>query len=118
MGTALLLAVATLALGELPPQPMPEGSGCAIFLWTRSEPPRRIAMVSELRATVRIQWAGQTLELARTGDGRFTGAGITVGLDLSLDSDPSGTVATGILRITPEAGEEHVIPVGGLRGCN
>jgi hypothetical protein len=113
-----LLVAAGLALGELPPQAMPAGSGCAIFLWTRSEPPKRIAMVSEQRATVRISWQGQTVELARSGTGVFAGSGVTVALDITLDSDPSGAVAGGVMRVTPDGQEEHVIPVGGLRGCN
>jgi hypothetical protein len=118
VSSLLLLVAAGLALGELPPQPMPPGSGCAIFLWTRTEPPRRIAMISEQRGTVRISIQGQTVELARTGTGLFAGAGVTVGLDVSLDGDPSGAVAGGVLRIMPDGQEEHVIPVGGLRGCN
>lgn len=114
----LLQSVAGLLLGELPPQPMPQGSGCAIFLWTRGEPPKRIAMLSEQRATVRIVWEGRTLELPRAGDGQFTGSGVTVGLDIELLNDPGGSIATGVIRLVPDGGEEHFIPVGGLRGCN
>ncbi|MFQ3594723.1 MAG: hypothetical protein SNJ63_01255 [Sphingomonadaceae bacterium] len=121
MSLIVLATAAALALGELPPQAFPQGSGCAIFLWTRTEPPRRVAMLSEQRQTLKIRIANSDRELPRLpdpgqyGDGQFTAA-----LDIELEREPSfsnGAMVSGVMRFEQAAGEEMALAVAGIRAC-
>ncbi|WP_448581076.1 hypothetical protein [Thermaurantiacus sp.] len=116
-----LLAAATLGLAELPPQALPPGSGCAIFLWTRGEPPRRIAMLAESRQTLRLMLDGRETELPRLPEpGAYGNASVQALLDLRLAAEPSlpaATMVTGVLRLERAGGDELAIAVGGLRAC-
>ncbi len=116
-----LLAAAAIALGTLPPQPFPAGSGCAIFLWTRGDPPIRVAMLSEATATLRIMDGKSQRDLLRLPEpGAYGSEGITIRLDLTLDTNPmiaNGTVATGALFIERPGQDEVALSVGGVRAC-
>jgi hypothetical protein len=116
-----LLAAASVALGTLPPQPFPPGSGCAIFLWTRGDPPVRVAMLSEATASLRIMDGKTPRDLPRLPDpGTYGNEAITIRLDLTLDTNPliaNGTVATGALFIDRPGQDELALSVGGVRAC-
>ncbi|WP_448580265.1 hypothetical protein [Thermaurantiacus sp.] len=115
------LAAALLPLAELPPQPFPPGSGCAIFLWTRGEPPVRVAMLSERNQSLRIIVGKQQVDLPRLQDPGAFGAGdLVVRIDLSLDAGQpigAGAFVAGVMRIERANEEEVALAVGGLRAC-
>jgi hypothetical protein len=117
---ALFLASA-VTLAELPPQPFPAGSGCAIFLWTRTEPPKRIAMLAERTAVLRIMPGKAPVDLARTAEpGVYANQSLRVTLDIAILPDAAlagGDVVGGAVRLEA-GGEEQIMPVGGLRACN
>mgnify|MGYP005836511603 CR=1 FL=1 len=120
--TALaILAAALLPLAELPPQPFPPGSGCAIFLWTRAEPPKRIAMLSERNERLKVMIGKSAVELARLGEpGSYGAEGLRIRLDLRLDPGQpmgAGGVVAGVMRIERANEEELALAVGGLRAC-
>lgn len=120
LALAALLA-ATADLAELPPQPFPPGSGCAIVLWTRGEPPRRIAMLAEARQTLRLVLDGRETELPRLPEpGAYGSAAVRVTLDVSLEPAlglPAANVASGVLRLERPGADELAIAVAGLRAC-
>lgn len=116
-----ILAAAVFGLAELPPQTLPPGSGCAIFLWTRGEPPLRIAMLAEARQTLRLMLDGRETELPRLSEpGAFGNDSVQALVDLALDPEPrlpAATMVTGVLRLERRGGDELAIAVGGLRAC-
>lgn len=117
-----LLATAALGLAELPPQSLPAGSGCVIFLWTRGDPPRRVAMLAETRQTLRLMLDGRETELPRLPEpGAYGNGEARVLLDVSLQPEPrlpDATMVTGVMRLQqrPDS-EELAIAVGGIRSC-
>ncbi len=117
---ALLVALA-LGTAELPPQQLPPGSGCAIFLWTRGEPPRRVAMLAERQATLRIMIDRAVVDLPRLAEpGAYGNGRVRALLDLTLSPEPrlpAATMVTGVLRLEEAGGEELAVAVGGLRAC-
>jgi hypothetical protein len=121
MSTLALAAAAALMLGELPPQTFPAGSGCAIFLWTRGEPPRRIAMLSEQRQTLKISIDRKDRELARLPNpGQFGDAELTAAIDIELEAEPSftnGSMVSGVLRVEQTGADEVALAVAGIRAC-
>lgn len=118
---SLFLLAAGLALGTLPPQPFPAGSGCAIFLWTRGDPPVRVAMLSEASATLRVVDGKVQRDLPRLPEpGAYGADGLTIRLDLTLGTNPliaNGTVVTGALFIERPGKDEVALAVGGVRAC-
>lgn len=117
---ALLVATA-LGLAELPPQSLPPGAGCAIFLWTRGEPPLRIAMLAERQATLRLMLDGRAVDLPRLATpGAYGNGEVQALLDLRLEPEPrlpAATMVSGVLRLERPGADELAIAVGGLRAC-
>lgn len=117
----LVLAAALLPLGELPPQPLPKGSGCAVFLWTRSDPPLRIAMLSERTGRLKLVLGRREVELPRLeGPDTYGNRTVRVTLDLSLDAATplgAGAFVGGVMRVERAGEDELALAVGGLRAC-
>ncbi len=117
---ALAQSAAALPLGELPQQKLVPGQ-CVIFLWTRSEPPRRIAMADETARTLRIVYAGKPLDLAATGPFSYANAQVDIRLDLDIqerDGMTDGAIINqGALRLDRAGKDSLVVPVGGIRAC-
>ncbi|WP_448585954.1 hypothetical protein [Thermaurantiacus sp.] len=118
---ALVLASA-VALAELPPQPFPPGMGCAIFLWTRTEPPKRIAMLAERPAVLRVMPGRAPVDLPRGAEpGSYTNGKLKVTLDIAILPEAGfggSDVVGGAMRVETADGEEQILAVGGLRACN
>ena len=137
-GLAAVLASMTLAaapagapLEELPVQRLKAGE-CALFLWTRDTPARRVFMALQTPAVARIQVGGKTLELPRvSSEGqavfghypvqRYAGSGheLTVRIETDVRSGLSaGAVApNATIEHRAAGGWETVIPAAGLIGC-
>ncbi len=120
-----LLSLATLGITELPPQELQPGR-CVTFLWTRTEVPKRIAMVDETNRTLRLARSGagrgkQLMDIAQSAPGVFAGNGYTVTVSLDF-SDRQGLangslVDAGSLRVETPGQDGEVVPVGGIRAC-
>lgn len=115
---ALLLLISMLA--ELPPQPMAPGQ-CLTFLWSRTEPPRRVAMIDERAGILRIMHDGKPLDLARTAPGAYAAGPLQARVDLQLQTHPDVTdariVEQGTLRLEAPGEDMLLLSVGGLSGC-
>lgn len=117
MIAALLLAV---TLSELPPQRVPPGR-CVAVLWSRAEPPLRIAMLDESARTLRLQLDGRTVDLAEQQPGRYVAPGLAVTVRLDRAERPGLTqgsvIEGGTLRLEPDGQDSQVVPIGGLAAC-
>jgi hypothetical protein len=128
MITALVLQAALGALGKqaLPP------SGCAAFLWSRSEPPQLVAMVAAEPGSLRLQVDGKPVELPRIGaDGiagrglaatsRYAAGEVSATVELSALERPDLTagalVPQATLTVERKGHDTIIAPAGGLIGC-
>ena len=107
-------------LGELPQQTLQPGR-CVMVLWTRTEPPRRVAMADETARTLRIVQAGKPVDLAATGEASYAGGGLTITLDLDMSQRGGVTdgaiIEQGAMRVEAAGRDSVVVPVGGIRAC-
>lgn len=115
-----MLSAAAFGLTELPQQRLDVGQ-CLTFLWTRTEPTVRIAMIDEKAGTIRLMRNGQLADAPRIAPGRYQLDALTVRLDLDLEQ-PGGLTDGSIIRqgsisLDQPGAESVVIPVGGIRGC-
>jgi hypothetical protein len=116
----MMVLLLALALGELPQQSVAPGR-CVLFLWSRTEPPRRVAMVDESAATLRLMLDGKPMDLARIEPGRYAAGPLAATLSADFvdrpGMAPGSAIAEGALRLE-QAGEDALVtPVGGLRSC-
>lgn len=115
-----VLSVAAFGLGELPPQRIAAGQ-CLTFLWTRTEPPLRIAMVDEKARTLRLARDGRVVDAARTAPGTYQLDALTIRLDLDLEQRPGlqdgNIVKNGTISLDQPGQDSVVMAVGGIRGC-
>ena len=118
-------------LAELPTQTLENGQ-CAMFLWARTTPPRRVFMALHEPATARVVVGARTLALPRTqwsGEAafghypqqRFAGAGVELNVTVQMDTRTGLTggavVPSGSIEYRDEKGWETVIPVAGMVAC-
>lgn len=136
----ILAAVAafTLAAGpvevpleEIPPQRLESGQ-CALFLWTRASPPRRVFMALQSPTLARVKVGGRVLDLPRVAwEGepvfghptmqRFAGSGLQLTITIQPDTR-SGLVGGAVapaatIEYRAADGWETVIPAAGMIGC-
>ncbi len=120
-----------LPLEALPTQTLASGQ-CALFLWARTTPPRRVFMALQDPAVARIRIEGRSLDLPRTaaeGESayghtpmqRYEGGGITLTMTIQMDARSGlvggAVIPTGSLEYRDAKGWETVIPVAGMVGC-
>ncbi len=120
-----------LPLQELPTQTLVRGQ-CALVLWTRTAPARRVFMALNDPAGALVQVGGKTVTLARTAwDGAavfshyphqtFSGDGWTLKIDVEFDTRSGlvgGAVApSGSLELSDAKGWSTVLPVAGMVAC-
>ena len=120
-----------LPLEALPTQTLASGQ-CALFLWARTTPPRRVFMALQDPAVARIRIAGRSVDLPRTAGGgdsayghtpiqRFEGEGITLTMKIQMDARSGlvggAVVPAGSLEYRDAKGWETIIPVAGMVGC-
>lgn len=130
---AFTLAAATVEvpLEEIPAQRLDSGQ-CALFLWTRGSPPRRVFMALQSPALARVKVGGRVLDLPRVGwEGeavfghpamqRFAGSGLELKVTIQADARSGlvgGAVApTATIEYRSADGWETVIPAAGMVGC-
>lgn len=119
IGLVLAAAVAALPFQELPAQ-KPEPGRCVLFLWTRAEPPLRIAMIDEKAKLLRVRIGGRQRDLPQSVAGRYGEADLSVTLDLDLGERPGlagAVVEQGALSLDRPDTDTLVVPVGGIRAC-
>lgn len=141
---AIAYTLSTLALAETAPAPtgglpleaLPTqtlaGGQCALFLWARTTPPRRVFMALQDPAVARIRIEGRSVDLPRTaGEGdsvyghtpiqRFEGEGITLTIKIQMDARSGlvggAVIPSGSLEYRDAKGWETIIPVAGIVGC-
>jgi hypothetical protein len=130
----MIALVIALILKELPPQRLAPGA-CAMALWDQASR-TRVAMViraekapAELRlkidevetslALVPDSAAGEAM-LGFAPEAQFQGLGLSATYKLEMAGSPNGkgaAVRGGVLSVRIEGGEERVMPVAGLIGC-
>lgn len=124
-------SVGALALQEVAPQRLSEGQ-CALVLWTRVQPPRRVLVAFSDPNVARVQIAGKTVDLpqtARSGEivyghaprQTFEGNGIAISFNLEFDQRSGlvgGAIApNGTLEMRTQGGWSAISPVAGLVAC-
>ena len=120
-----------MPLQLLPPQTL-AAQQCALFLWQKSEQPRRILMALDTPPIARVQIDGRLIDLPRieiSGDlqwGHFphavySGSGLTLRLDLVIEDRErligGALVPEGSLSIERENGWSMIVPVAGMIAC-
>lgn len=120
-----------LRLEALPTQTLATGQ-CALFLWARTTPPRRVFMALQDPAVARIRIKGRSVDLPRTaaeGESayghspmqRYEGEGITLTMSIQMDARSGlvggAVIPTGSLEYRDAEGWETIIPVAGMVGC-
>jgi hypothetical protein len=114
---ALALAASALNLGELPPQKLVPGR-CITFLWARTQPPRRVAMLTEAPLSLRVSHRGRVVDLPPGAEFMtFASADLIITLTIELTERAGGSVADGALRLEEPGKDVIVVPVAGLRAC-
>ncbi len=113
----LALAASALSLGELPPQRLEPGR-CVTFLWARTNPPRRVAMLTEAPQSLRVVHRRRLLDLAPGAEWMsFASPDLIVTLTVEFTDRAGGSVAEGALRLEEPGKDVIVVPVTGLRHC-
>ncbi len=111
------LAASALNLGELPPQKLEPGR-CVTFLWARTSPPRRVAMLSEAPQRLRVVHRGRVVDLSPGAEFMTFGSGeLLITLTVELMDRGGASVAEGALRLEEPGKDVIVVPVAGLRAC-
>lgn len=120
-----------LPFDELPPQRLDRGQ-CALVLWTRTTPAKRVLMAVTGPAGARVQSGGKTVTLARTGwsgEGvyghyprqTYAGAGMELTVDVEFDTTSrlvGGALApSGAIALKDAQGWSTVTPVAGMVAC-
>ncbi len=120
-----------LPLEALPTQTLASGQ-CALFLWARTTPPRRVFMALQDPAVARIRVDGRSVDLPRTaaeGESayghapmqRYAGEGITLTMAIQMDARSGlvggAVIPNGSLEYRDARGWETIIPVAGMVGC-
>lgn len=135
---AAAAAVFTLAgapaeppLEEIPVQRLASGQ-CALFLWTRGTPPRRVFVALQSPAIARVKVDGRVVDLPRVsweGEAvfghppvqRFAGSGLALTVTIQADARSGlvgGAVApTATIEYRAANGWETVVPAAGMVGC-
>ena len=118
-------------IGSLAARRLSAGS-CGLFLWIRNAQRKQVLFADAATRTAEMMFDGAPVELTRTlADGPsafghfarqdFTGAGLSVTLDLTLDAREGMTdgvaVPQGSMRVSQPDGWQIVLPVGGLVAC-
>ncbi len=120
MLSILALSVASLGLQDLPQQKIAPGQ-CVIMLWSKAQPPLRIAMIDEQRQTLLLQRNRRAVTLAASGPSHYSGDGLSIGVDLVFRDGAAvsngAIIDSGSIDITAADGETLVLPVGGIRAC-
>lgn len=121
----------TLPLEALPTQTLSRGQ-CALFLWARTTPPRRVFMALQDPTVARIRMGGRTIDLPRVAaEGEaayghyplqsYAGEGLTLTVTIQMDARSGlvggAVVPAGSLEFKGKDGWETVIPVAGMVGC-
>jgi hypothetical protein len=117
--------------GELAQQQLAPGQ-CALFLWAKTSPARRILMATLNPASARVVMKGKTLDLPLTAwDGEqvmglyeeqtFTGGGLTLTVRFRAEA-PKGLIGglvarEGSVEVKDAAGWETVVPAAGMIAC-
>jgi hypothetical protein len=147
IGQAALIALALLAAPKAQKAPAPNDGGvpfqeiaqqqlapgqCALFLWARTSPARRILMATQNPASARIALKGKTLDLPLTAwDGEahmgihevqtFSANGVTITVRFdgkSREGLIGGLVAeNGSVEMKDAEGWELVVPAAGMLAC-
>ncbi len=120
-----------LPLEALPTQTL-AGGQCALFLWARTTPPRRVFMALQDPAVARIRVDGRSVDLPRmAAEGenayghapmqRYEGEGIVLTMTIQMDARSGlvggAVIPTGSLEYRDARGWETIIPVAGMVGC-
>jgi hypothetical protein len=122
MMIALLAAAGIMGLTELPPQKAEPGR-CRVFLWVKSNPPLRLAMIDETAKTMRLRRDKQMFDIAEFAPGQYGGHGYKVTVVLNFAASGAiqngAIVDSGSMRIerTDGSGESVSFPAGGMRAC-
>lgn len=135
LAAALVFALAgppePVPFEELPPQRLDSGQ-CALFLWTRETPPRRVFMALQTPALARLKINGGIVELPRvSAEGeavfghppvqRYAGAGyeMTVRIQAEVRSGMAGgaVAPSASIEYRSADGWQTVIPAAGIVGC-
>ena len=112
------------ALGktELPSQ-KPVPGRCLSFLWVKTTPPLRLAMIDETARTMRMRKGKQMFDIAEIAPSQYGGHGYRVTVVLNYAPSPGITngaiIDNGSMRIEQlqPGGEVMSFPVGGMRSC-
>ena len=121
MSLLAILAASVMGLTELPPQ-KPVPGRCLSFLWVKTTPPLRLAMIDETAKTMRLRKGKQMFDISEIAPGQYGGHGYKVTVVLDFAPSPGITngaiIDSGSLRIEQLAGGETMsFPVGGMRSC-
>lgn len=116
-------------LGAIGQQALPP-SGCAAYLWSRSEPPQLVAMMTP--GAVRLSLDGKTADLPRTGaegaaarglpaTSRYAAGDTRATLEMSAVERPDladgAVVPQAVLTVEQPGKDVIVAPAAGLIGC-
>lgn len=116
----LAASIASLGLEELPQQKLDAGR-CVVILWSKAQPPIRIAMVDETGQSLRIRRNRKEEILPATGPATYQGNGLKFVLDLEMAErqglSDGAMVEAGSVQIEAAGGESLILPVGGIRAC-
>ncbi len=120
-----------LAMQEVAPQRLSSGQ-CALVLWTKTQPPRRVLVAFNDPSVARVKIGGKTLDLPQTARGgelvfghtprqSFEGEGIGMAFNLEFDTQ-SGLVGgalapAGTLEYRTRKGWSSITAVAGIIGC-
>jgi hypothetical protein len=114
---AAALAASAFNLGELPAQKLEPGR-CVTFLWARTNPPRRVAMLSEAPQSLRVFHNRRVVDLPPAAEFlSFASTELIITLSLELTERGGGTVSEGALRLEEPGRDVIVVPVAGIRAC-
>lgn len=121
-----------LPIGAIPQQELP-ASGCAAFLWTKTQTTALVAMLTSDPAQIRFAPGGKVTDLVRVAQGGGGGHGfatttdyaggdwrLTVAIDIVDRPDlvSGAAVPTGTVTLAREGQDSVVVPVAGVVACN
>lgn len=120
-----------LPIGAIPKQTLP-ASGCAAFLWSKTQTTALVAMLTLDPAQLRFAPGGTVTDLVRVGqsgagshgfaaDSDYAGGDWRVRVSMDVVDRPDladgAQIPSATLRIDREGHDSVIVPVAGLIGC-
>lgn len=127
----LPISIDGLPIGAIPQQELPP-SGCAAFLWSKTQTRALVAMMTSDPAQIRFAPGGAVTDLVRVGQSGpgergfvsatdYAGGDYRVRIEMEIvtrgDLTDGAAIPSATMRVDHDGHDSVIVPVAGLIGC-